>query len=105
MIELEQTILHILATRALVSASRSLLVGLSGIDGSGKGYLARRIVAALRNRGFTVASLSVDDWSAAPELRFDPNRPAAHFYEHGFRFEEMFRDFILPLKFNRSRRL
>ena len=105
MIGLEQAIELILAKRKLVSASRSLLVGLSGIDGSGKGYLARHIVAELRSRGLTVASLAGDDWAAAPEWRFDPNRPAEHFYEHGFRFEEMFRDLILPLKSQRSRRL
>ena len=105
MIGLEQTVALILAKRDLVSASQSLLVGLSGIDGSGKGYLARHIARALRSRGFRVASLAADDWAAAPEQRFDANRPAEHFYEHGFRFEEMFRDLILPLKSQRSRRL
>jgi uridine kinase len=105
MIELEQAIALILARRNRVPASCSLLVGLSGIDGSGKGYLARHMSAALRNRGFKVASLAVDDWADAPERRFDRNRPAEHFYEHGFRFEEMFRDFILPLKLHRSCRL
>jgi len=49
-----------------------------------------------------VASLAADDWAAAPEKRFDPNRPAEHFYEHGFRFDEMFREIILPLKSRRS---
>jgi uridine kinase len=102
---LEQAIALILGKRDVVSSSRSLLVGLSGIDGSGKGYLARHITTALRSRGFNVASLAADDWAAAPEERFDPNRPAEHFYEHGFRFEEMFRDLILPLKSQRSRRL
>lgn len=102
---LEQAIDLILAKRELVSVARSLLVGLSGIDGSGKGYLARHIAMALGRRGFRVASLAADDWAAAPEQRFDPNRPAEHFYEHGFRFEEMFRDLILPLKSQRSRRL
>jgi uridine kinase len=105
MIGIEQAIALILAKRGLAPASRSLLVGLSGIDGSGKGHLARHIVTALRSRGFSVASLGVDDWAAAPELRFDPNRPAEHFYERGFRFEEMFRDLVLPLKSQRSRRL
>ncbi len=105
MIALEQAISLILAKRDLVSPSRSLLVGLSGIDGSGKGYLARHIATAFRGRGFSLASLAADDWAAAPELRFDPNRPAEHFYEHGFRFEEMFRDLVLPLKAQRSRRL
>jgi uridine kinase len=105
MVGLEQTIALIVAKRGLVSASRSLLVGLTGIDGSGKGYLARQIAAALRSRRFNVASLAADDWAAAPERRFDPNRPAEHFYEHGFRFGEMFRDLILPLKCQRSQRL
>src|SRR5262249_26453607 len=104
-IGLEQAIELILARNKLMPASRSLLVGLSGIDGSGKGYLAGHIVTALRSRGFRVASLVVDAWAAAPELRFDPNQPAEHFYENGFRFEEMFRDLVLPLKSQRSRRL
>src|SRR5215468_1183307 len=105
MIGLEQLIRHILAERGVASPSRSLLVGLSGIDGSGKGYLARHIVTQLRSRGFNIVSLAADDWAAAPEQRFDPNRPAEHFYEHGFRFDEMFRDLILPLKSQRSQRL
>ncbi len=104
MVGLEQTITLIVAQRDLVSASRSPLVGLSGIDGSGKGYLARQIAAALRSRRFNVASIAADDWAAAPERRFDPLRPAEHFYEHGFRFGEMFHDLILPLKSQRSRR-
>lgn len=105
MIGFEQAVELILAKRDLVPTCRSLLVGLSGIDGSGKGYLERQIAAAVRNRGLTVASLAADDWAAAPEKRFDLNRPAEHFYEHGFRFEEMFRDLILPLKSRRSCRL
>jgi len=105
MIGLEEAIARILGKRDAVLASRSLLVGLSGIDGSGKGYLARQFVAALRSRGFRVASLAADDWAAAPEKRFDPNRPAEHFYEHGFRFEEMFRGLVLPLKSLRRQRL
>lgn len=105
MTAVEQTIGLIVAKREIVLGSRSLLVGLSGIDGSGKGYLARQISAGLRSRGFRVASLAADDWAAAPEQRFNPNRPAEHFYAHGFRFEEMFRDLFLPLKTQRSRRL
>ena len=104
MIGIEQAIAGIFAKRVVVPPSRSLLVGLSGIDGSGKGYLARWFVAALRSRGFNVASLAADDWAAAPENRFDPNRLAEYFYEHGFRFDMMFRELILPLKSRRSAR-
>jgi len=102
---IEQSIALIVAKRELVLGSRSVLVGLSGIDGSGKSHLAPQISAGLRRRGFSVAGLAVDDWAAAPEQRFDLHRPAEHFYEHGFRFEEMFRDLVLPLKSRRSRRL
>src|SRR5262245_14869047 len=105
MVELEQTIALIVAKREQVPACRSVLVGLSGIDGSGKGYLTRQLVIALRGHGFSVTGLSADDWAAVPVKRFDPHRPAEHFYEHGFRFEEMFRDLVLPLKSQRSRRL
>jgi uridine kinase len=46
----------------------------------------------------------VDGWLNLPQLRFSQNPavpPAAHFYEHAIRFEEMFERLILPLKQNR----
>lgn len=105
MIGLDQAIELIVTKRDLGPASRGLLVGLSGIDGRSRGFLARHIAAALRTRGFNVANLAADDWAAAPEQRFDPSRPADHFYEHAFQFEELFCDLILPLKCRRSRRV
>ncbi len=92
----------ILGKRAVVSKQRSLLVGLSGIDGSGKGFLAKQIVARLWQQSIPTASINVDRWLNLPQKRFNPDNPAEHFYYHAIRFEEMLRDVIVPLRSSRS---
>ncbi|HET6893496.1 MAG TPA: hypothetical protein VFH31_20525 [Pyrinomonadaceae bacterium] len=92
----------ILGKRAFVSKQRSLLVGLSGIDGSGKGFLAKQIVARLWQHSVPTASINVDGWLNLPQKRFNPDNPAEHFYNHAIRFEEMLRDVIVPLRSSRS---
>jgi uridine kinase len=80
----------------------ALLVGLSGIDGSGKGYLASRFVAALTASGLKTAAINVDGWLNLPDIRFDPRRPAENFYENALRLEELFARLVLPLREKRS---
>jgi uridine kinase len=91
--------------RAGISADRALLVGLSGIDGAGKGFLADRLTSALAQRGLQVASLNVDGWLNLPGTRFSATNPAAHFYEHALRLDAMFTDLVLPLSRQRTHRL
>ena len=69
---------------------RSALVALSGIDASGKGYVASRLAATLEAQGLRTAVLGADGWLNLPSVRFDPERPAEAFYERAIRFEEMF---------------
>lgn len=86
-------------------AARSVLVGVSGIDGSGKGFCTARIDERLRAEGVRSANINVDGWLNPPSKRFSATAPAEHFYEHGIRFREMFDQLILPLKERRSLRL
>ncbi len=96
---------EILALRDSLTENRSLLVGLSGIDGSGKGFIAKQILADLWRRSVNAVGLTVDDWLNLPQVRFNPDRPAEHFYRHGIRFDEMFTQLILPLRDRRSHRV
>src|ERR1700751_6475418 len=77
---------------------RSTLAAISGIDGSGKGYLTKEIDRHLRDRGFTVAVINVDGWLRLPHERFSSLRPAEHFYSNAFRFEDMFEKLVVPLR-------
>lgn len=95
----------LLARRASVTRTRSVVAGITGIDGSGKGYVTERIAARLRERGVRVAAINVDGWLELPSRRFSPVNPAEHFYDHAIRFEEMFARLVLPLKESRSCRL
>lgn len=83
-----------------VPAERALLVGISGIDASGKGYIATKIASELF--GLNVALINVDGWLNLPDVRFDPADPAEIFYKNALRLDEMFERLVLPLKANRS---
>lgn len=105
MADVHQAVNAILTKWVEVPMQRSALVGISGIDGSGKGYLTAKIVPQLQQRGIHAVGIGVDGWLNLPHKRFNKENPAAHFYEHAIRFEEMFAQLILPLKQNRSHRV
>ena len=92
----------ILAARRSVPDSEAVLVGISGIDASGKGFVTGRLSHLLRGEGFRVAELNVDGWLNLPDVRFDDADPAGNFYRKAIRFEEMFEKLIFPLKKDRS---
>jgi uridine kinase len=64
--------------------------------------MTTRIVNALQSTGVRAASINVDGWLNLPSRRFDPSNPAEHFYFHALRFDEMFRELVLPLRDSRS---
>jgi uridine kinase len=91
-----------LTRRARHPSAMALLVGLSGIDGSGKGYLAGHLVTALTQRGLRTRAINVDGWLNLPAIRFDPLRPGENFYQNALRLDELFARLVLPLRANRS---
>lgn len=91
--------------RTTVPAARSVLVAITGIDGCGKGYLAAQLGRALEEAGPRVAIVNIDGWLNLPRTRFSPKHPAAHFYRHAIRFDELFEQLVLPLRERRSLRV
>jgi uridine kinase len=61
-------------------AARSLLVAVTGIDGSGKGFVASRIVTELRTGGLRAEPINIDGWLNLPGARFNDSNPADHYY-------------------------
>lgn len=82
-----------------------LLVGISGIDASGKGFITGKLTEKLQEENLNVANINIDGWLNLPHIRFNEESPAQHFYEFGIRFNEMFEKLVFPLKENRSIRL
>ena len=93
---------QILGRRKTVPDTRCVLVGVSGIDGCGKGYVARQLEARLALHGVTPAILNVDGWLNLPEKRFNQSEPAENFYENAIRFDQFFRQLVMPLRDRRS---
>jgi uridine kinase len=99
--DIREAVTAIRAERDSVPPWRSVLIGVTGIDGSGKGYVTEKIVAQLQDEGVRAVPINVDGWLNLPHWRFNPDNPAEHFYRHAIRFDEMFQQLILPLKVNR----
>src|SRR5438046_8833316 len=93
---------RIVATRAEKSAKQAVLVGISGIDAGGKGFITEKIAHRLQELGWRVATINADEWLNLPEVCLSQHKPAEHFYEHAMRFDEMFDQLIVPLKENRA---
>jgi len=93
---------RILEVRASVPRERAVLVAVSGIDGCGKGWLARRLVEELQARAVNAANINIDGWLNLPDKRFSDKNPAEHFYLHAIRFDEMFAQLVLPPRDHRS---
>ena len=92
----------IVAKRAERSAGQAVLIGISGIDAGGKGFISEKIAQRLQELGWRVATINADDWLNLPEVCLSQHKPAEHFYEHAMRFDEMFDRLIVPLKENRA---
>jgi uridine kinase len=99
---LASLIATIIDSRNRVSSMRALLVGISGVDGSGKGFVSARLADALRAQSINVAVIAADDWLNLPHVCIDPDNPAEHFYEHALRLDEMFARLVLPLRNTRG---
>jgi len=88
--------------RDSVVPNRAVLVGISGIDASGKGFVTAKLADALRAKSLNVAVISADDWLNLPHVCMNHDNYAEHFYDHAIRFDEMFERLIVPLKYHRE---
>ena len=93
------------AARARVPAQRAVVCAVSGIDASGKGYLAGHLAGRLEDEGLRVAVVGVDPWLNLPDRRFAKENAGEHFYRNALRLEEMFSRLVLPLRRSGSIRL
>src|SRR5205809_592232 len=85
MLEDGSVIPAIIEKRKALSPQHAVLVGISGIDASGKGFVTTRIAESLQKRGIKLAVISADGWLNLPHVRFHQQDLAKHFYENAFR--------------------
>lgn len=89
---------RIVRARMQTPARRGLLVAISGIDVSGKGFVAEQLERALEAEGYRVATIGVDDWL---------DRPASgeRYHQDAALLEDLFRVLVRPLRDRRSVRV
>lgn len=102
MIDIDAALEMLIAKHTLIPNKQAMLVAISGVDGSGKGYLARKIAAMLLQQDLRVANINIDGWLNLPKKRFSRTNPAEHFYRHATRFDELFAKLVFTLRDHRS---
>lgn len=98
MIDIQDLANSILQKQSELSVDKAFLVAVSGIDGSGKGYITEKLITALNHQNFHAVSINLDAWHKLPSERFNSENPAQHFYHNAFHFDTLFQQLILPLK-------
>ena len=86
----------------LLTKQKALLVAISGIDGSGKGYITSKLDSLLTQQNLRIATIGIDGWLNLPAKRFSKMNPGEHFYQNAVRFGELFGQLIFPLRDRRS---
>jgi uridine kinase len=99
---LDDLVENISSVRRSVQQDRSALVGISGIDASGKGFISRKLAERLESAGCRVAIINVDGWLNLPAVRFSETDVGVHFYKNALRLDEMFERLIEPLRLYRN---
>ena len=92
----------IVARRLQLDPSRALLVGVSGIDGAGKGWVTARLSAELERAAGHTVTLNVDSWLNLPAVRFGSDRSGEHFYRNALRLDSFVRQLLQPLQSHRA---
>ena len=77
-------------------------IGISGIDASGKGYVAKLLQRDLEKQDYKVANINIDPWQNPIAVRLQKENAADNFYNNVFRWNDFFEQLIVPLKRNKS---
>src|SRR5215471_342815 len=77
-------------------------VAISGIDASGKGYIAKRLETELTAKGLRVANINIDPWQNPISIRLKEENAAENFYKNVFRWDDVFARLIIPLRNTRT---
>jgi len=80
------------------TADHVFTVAISGIDASGKGYVAKRLENELTSSGLRVANINIDPWQYPIPIRLKKDNPAQNFYQNAFRWDDVFQQLIIPLR-------
>jgi len=99
---METVVEEVIERRKALPIDHSLLVGISGIDACGKGFVANKISRSLKRHGYRIALIHIDDWLNLPHCRFSKTEPGRHFYHNALRLDEAFDQLITPLQRDRS---
>jgi uridine kinase len=96
-VTLEQLAISVVDMARKSRGAQATIVGISGIDGSGKTYIAARIGEQLESHGIRTAVISLDPWHTSRAERLAPQDSARVFYERAFRWSEFFAMLLDPL--------
>lgn len=82
--------------------NRLFTAAISGIDASGKGYIAKLVQEEMEQRGYRVANINIDPWQNPLSVRLQEKNAVENFYSRVFRWNDFFGQLIIPLQLNKK---
>ncbi len=82
--------------------SNAFTVAISGIDASGKGFIAASLKRLLEKKNLDIALLSIDDWQMPKSISFLKENAAENFYFNSIRWNAFFNSLLIPFQNSRS---
>lgn len=92
--EIIAQIAHVFEQRA----ARNLIVGVSGIDGSGKSKLASKLESGLNSGGIMARQISIDDFLQPKSLRHKNPNQIQGYFEDNFNYDSLNTQVLVPVR-------
>jgi uridine kinase len=83
------------------NTNRVFTVCISGIDASGKGYITKLLQKEFEQVGYNIAAINIDPWQNSIPVRLQQKNSAENFYTNVIRWNDFFKQLIIPLQNNR----
>lgn len=82
--------------------NRAFVVGISGIDTSGKTVFAKGLAEHLRKQGFAVQKISLDDFHNKKKVRYEGKSQAENYFRKSFDLKTIVEKLLKPVREKKS---
>jgi len=77
---------------------KPFIVGVNGIDASGKTTFAKELKTYLQKNDFSVQLLHIDDFHNPKKIRYDGINEIEAYYNNAFNYKQLLKEILIPLK-------
>lgn len=85
---------------AKIQVEQPLIIGVNGIDTSGKTVFSKKLEKYLKNKGYKVQLIHIDDFHNPREIRYSGENQVEKYFNRSFNLEFLVKKILKPIKDN-----